>query len=274
MLNSEEQDLLWKFRFYLCSHKKALIKFLKCINWGTPDEAQQALNLLSKWAAMDVEDALELLGPTFKQREVRRYAIGRLAQASDEDLLLYLLQLVQALKYENFDDINGSYNLMFPNLSAATQPSQDGSNVNDQTTNAVDVNRKQRQFSLNPPNLFSGTVQVAPSNISSSSLYGDGVAVPSVGSNVSSNLPNYVNEEMQNYGNFSNLCVFLIQRACRNPTLANYLFWYLSIEVEEQASIRKQHENIHKMYALVRKMFLKVLKNGKSCVNMCSYDKN
>lgn len=33
------------------------------------------------------------------------YAITRLKQAPDEDLVLYLLQLVQALKYENFDDI-------------------------------------------------------------------------------------------------------------------------------------------------------------------------
>lgn len=34
-----------------------------------------------------------------------RYAIVRLKQAPDDDLVLYLLQLVQALKYENFDDI-------------------------------------------------------------------------------------------------------------------------------------------------------------------------
>lgn len=34
-----------------------------------------------------------------------RYAITRLKQAPDDDLVLYLLQLVQALKYENFDDI-------------------------------------------------------------------------------------------------------------------------------------------------------------------------
>lgn len=34
-----------------------------------------------------------------------RYAITRLKQAPDDDLVLYLLQLVQALKYENFDEI-------------------------------------------------------------------------------------------------------------------------------------------------------------------------
>ena len=58
---------------------------------------------------MDVEDALELLSPNFQHPAVRRYAITRLKQAQDDDLLLYLLQLVQALKYENFDDIIESY---------------------------------------------------------------------------------------------------------------------------------------------------------------------
>lgn len=57
---------------------------------------------------MDVEDALELLSPTFKHPVVRRYAISRLKQAPDDDLVLYLLQLVQALKYENFNDIEVS----------------------------------------------------------------------------------------------------------------------------------------------------------------------
>lgn len=61
--------------------------------------------MMQQWAPMDVEDALELLTPNFTHPAVRRYAITRLKQAPDEDLMLYLLQLVQALKYENFDDI-------------------------------------------------------------------------------------------------------------------------------------------------------------------------
>lgn len=104
-LSGEDQDLVWKYRFYLSTHKKALTKFLKCINWETGPEVRQALSLLAQWTPMDVEDALELLSPSFKHPEVRRYAITRLKQAPDEDLMLYLLQLVQALKYENFDFI-------------------------------------------------------------------------------------------------------------------------------------------------------------------------
>lgn len=71
-LTSEEQDLVWKFRFYLSSHEKALTKFLKCINWEIPGEVGQALKLLSQWKPMDVEDALELLSPSFTHPAVRR----------------------------------------------------------------------------------------------------------------------------------------------------------------------------------------------------------
>uniref|UniRef100_A0AAR2IUK6 Phosphatidylinositol 3-kinase catalytic subunit type 3 n=1 Tax=Pygocentrus nattereri TaxID=42514 RepID=A0AAR2IUK6_PYGNA len=106
-LSSEEQDLVWKFRYYLTTQEKALTKFLKCVNWALPQEAKQALELLGKWRPMDVEDSLELLSSQFTNPTVRRYAVARLQQADDEDLLMYLLQLVQALKYENFNDIQG-----------------------------------------------------------------------------------------------------------------------------------------------------------------------
>lgn len=79
---------------------QALAKFVKCVNWQSGPEARQALELVRTWQPMDVEDALELLGPQFGHPAVRRYAVARLRQAHSDDLLLYLLQLVQALKYE------------------------------------------------------------------------------------------------------------------------------------------------------------------------------
>lgn len=57
------------------------------------------------WVPMDIEDALELLSPNYTNPAVRRYAISRLQQAPDNEILLYLLQLVQALKYESFATI-------------------------------------------------------------------------------------------------------------------------------------------------------------------------
>ncbi|KAJ5524750.1 Phosphatidylinositol 3-kinase [Penicillium frequentans] len=103
-LTAEEKDLVWKFRYYLTREKIALTKFVKSVNWRDDGEARQAVEILPKWTDIDVDDALELLGPTFDNPAVRSYAVARLRKADDEELLLYLLQLVQALKYEEHSD--------------------------------------------------------------------------------------------------------------------------------------------------------------------------
>ena len=103
-LTAEEKDLVWRFRYYLTREKKALTKFVKSVNWHDVGEARQAVDILPKWTEIDVDDALELLGPTFDNAAVRSYAVDRLRKADDEELLLYLLQLVQALKYEKSPD--------------------------------------------------------------------------------------------------------------------------------------------------------------------------
>lgn len=99
-LNGEEKDLIWKFRHHLTRDKRALTKFVKSVNWQDHGEARQAVQILPKWTEIDVDDALELLGPTFDNPAVRAYAVDRLRESDDEELLLYLLQLVQALKFE------------------------------------------------------------------------------------------------------------------------------------------------------------------------------
>ena len=99
-LNADEKDLIWKFRHHLTRDKRALTKFVKSVNWQDQSEARQAVQILPKWTEIDVDDALELLGPTFDNQTVRAYAVDRLRKSDDEELLLYLLQLVQALKFE------------------------------------------------------------------------------------------------------------------------------------------------------------------------------
>ncbi|KAI9263703.1 kinase-like domain-containing protein [Sporodiniella umbellata] len=103
-LTSEEKNLIWKFRFYLTRDKRGLTKFLKCVVWTDTTEVRQAVELLPLWVDIDVDDALELLGKEFQNRSVRSYAVQQLKKADDDDLLLYLLQLVQALKFEYYND--------------------------------------------------------------------------------------------------------------------------------------------------------------------------
>lgn len=100
-LSPEEADLVWKFRYHLTRDKRALTKFVKSVNWTDVSESKQAIQVLKQWTDIDVDDALELLGPSFDNSGVRSYAVSRLRKADDEELLLYLLQLVQALKYEH-----------------------------------------------------------------------------------------------------------------------------------------------------------------------------
>ena len=52
--------------------------------WTDPTEVKQATELLSRWTEVDVDDALELLGPTFRNKAVRAYAVERLRKADDE----------------------------------------------------------------------------------------------------------------------------------------------------------------------------------------------
>ncbi|KAJ4355770.1 Phosphatidylinositol (PI) 3-kinase [Didymosphaeria variabile] len=107
-ITTQERDEIWKFRYFLSSRKRALTKFVKCVNWHNEREARQAAPMLDKWAEIDVDDALELLGPQFDHPVVRSYAVERLKKADDDELQLYLLQLVQALKYEASGDRDDS----------------------------------------------------------------------------------------------------------------------------------------------------------------------
>ncbi|XP_037661740.1 phosphatidylinositol 3-kinase catalytic subunit type 3 isoform X1 [Choloepus didactylus] len=230
-LTYEEQDLVWKFRYYLTNQEKALTKFLKCVNWDLPQEAKQALELLGKWKPMDVEDSLELLSSHYTNQTVRRYAVARLRQADDEDLLMYLLQLVQALKYENFDDI------------------KDG----------LEPTKKDSQGSVSECVSNSGinSAESDSSQIISSPL-------PSV----SSPPPASKTKEVSDGENLEqDLCTFLISRACKNSTLANYLYWYVIVECEDQDT-QQRDPKTHEMYLNVMRRFSQALLKGDKSVRV------
>ncbi|PWN29560.1 phosphatidylinositol 3-kinase [Jaminaea rosea] len=109
-LSDKESDLLWTYRFYLTKTPRGLTKFLKAVSWNDQVESRMAVDqVLPLWAgeagtlgAVGIGDVLELLGPSCRMmhKAVRRWAVDRLAERDDEELGLYLLQLVQALKLD------------------------------------------------------------------------------------------------------------------------------------------------------------------------------
>ena len=64
--------------------------------------ASVPVNPASVMKLVTTSAALELLGPNYKDAGLRRYAVVRLSQAEDEDLQLYLLQLVQVCRVGTF----------------------------------------------------------------------------------------------------------------------------------------------------------------------------
>lgn len=60
------------------------------------------MNLLVQWPLLAVEKALELLDYAYADKHVRSFAVRCLESVPDENLSLYLLQLVQAIKHENY----------------------------------------------------------------------------------------------------------------------------------------------------------------------------
>ncbi|KAK7481316.1 hypothetical protein BaRGS_00027396 [Batillaria attramentaria] len=57
------------------------------------------------------------------------------------------------------------------------------------------------------------------------------------------------------------LATFLISRACNNPIVANYFYWYLIVECEDQDS-QPKYEHVRDMYVCVMKRFSLALTRG------------
>ena len=114
-LSPSQRDLIFRFRYFLTDNKKALTKYLLSVNWDSEPEVNEVPVLLNLWstkAPIDISDALKLLGreKAFQRSVVREYAVAVMRKATDDDLRMFLSQLVQALRYDIGIAANGSSN--------------------------------------------------------------------------------------------------------------------------------------------------------------------
>ncbi|XP_066595868.1 phosphatidylinositol 4,5-bisphosphate 3-kinase catalytic subunit delta isoform [Prorops nasuta] len=102
-LHEQERKVMWGLRHH-CLHKIPMLlsKLLHCVEWNDHKEVAEATNLVQQWPKLPVERALELLDYAYADQNVRSFAVQCLKDVSDEDLSLFLIQLVQALKHENY----------------------------------------------------------------------------------------------------------------------------------------------------------------------------
>ncbi|KAK3519109.1 hypothetical protein QTP70_016329 [Hemibagrus guttatus] len=104
--NSSDTHCLKRFREESVRYASNLPQFLRTVDWLKPSAVQDVHWLLSQWEPHDLElpVALELLSVDYTDEKVRRLAVQRLEMMSNEEVLRYLLQLVQTLKVEPYHD--------------------------------------------------------------------------------------------------------------------------------------------------------------------------
>lgn len=130
----DEKELLWKLRSVVCDHyPESLSKLLLVTKWNKREDVVQMVGLLRYWPDLPAIHALELLDYSFPDPAVRAFTVRCLRKLrcthflicwhrhhpdlmgfydfwhissahSDEELLQYLIQLVQVLKYESYLD--------------------------------------------------------------------------------------------------------------------------------------------------------------------------
>ncbi|XP_029995881.1 phosphatidylinositol 4,5-bisphosphate 3-kinase catalytic subunit gamma isoform [Sphaeramia orbicularis] len=97
---------LRRFREESVRYASNLPQFLRSVDWMNRRVVEDVHWLLGNLDAADLDltVALELLSMDFADERVRRLAIERLETLSNDDVLKYLLQLVQTLKVEPYHD--------------------------------------------------------------------------------------------------------------------------------------------------------------------------
>ncbi|CAL8323759.1 unnamed protein product [Lota lota] len=108
-LSPEDKELLWHFRHECMRHPRAYPKLLASVRWGRQEDVQAAHAMLessSAWdsSGLDVGLALQMLDCNYSDAQVRSMAVRKLETLGDDDVLRYLLQLVQAVKFEPYHD--------------------------------------------------------------------------------------------------------------------------------------------------------------------------
>lgn len=102
--NSLGINSLKRFREESVRYASNLPQFLRMVDWLKPSTVQDVHWLLSHWEPDDLElpVALELLSVDYTDEKVRRLAVRRLEMMSNEEVLRYLLQLVQVRRHMEY----------------------------------------------------------------------------------------------------------------------------------------------------------------------------
>nr|KAG5710060.1 hypothetical protein BaRGS_030136 [Batillaria attramentaria] len=103
-LFEQDKELLWLLRYEVRErYPQKLSRLLQVVKWNSHVDVAKMTALLESWPQLPIDYAMELLDSDFPDYHVRKFAVKCLNDAlGDDELSQYLLQLVQALKYETY----------------------------------------------------------------------------------------------------------------------------------------------------------------------------
>ena len=88
----------------------ALSFFLQSVNYSCRETLEESYQLLYMWTTPPPSDVLGLLNYTFPDPKIRAYAVQCMEEFSDEEVALYMLQLVQVVLFEfEFTEFHSSF---------------------------------------------------------------------------------------------------------------------------------------------------------------------
>lgn len=100
LLSEEKRRYLWFYRFYCCNENCSLPLVLGSVPGWDERTVSEAHAILRRWTFSHPLEALGLLTSSFPDQEIRKVAVQQLDTLLNDDLLEYLPQLVQAVKFE------------------------------------------------------------------------------------------------------------------------------------------------------------------------------
>ncbi|XP_071564109.1 phosphatidylinositol 4-phosphate 3-kinase C2 domain-containing subunit beta isoform X3 [Temnothorax nylanderi] len=99
----DEREILWEKRHYLHDRPEALPKVLLAAHswdWACLPDLHASLRI---WSPLPPVQALQLLLPCFPDMKVREMAVDWIRELSNDELVDYLPQLLQAMKHETYE---------------------------------------------------------------------------------------------------------------------------------------------------------------------------
>lgn len=275
-LDNYEKNLIYKFRYYLINdfklnsfslnHSNFINLLLKSINWENENEVMEIKDILN-WLItsnlnISLTNTLELLGPLFKQNTlVRNFAVNILKYFDDDDLVLYLLQLVQALKFDTYEsaDIPLS-NMNNPNNNRNSTNYNNPTNTGNTREDILDyINSLKYNKNSGPGSSLSMETSISNNNYNNTE---DQNTVDDVADGNKDDLAVGFQDEFFE-PSLSPLANFLIYKATSNGKLGNFFYWFISME----SSDTENEFKTHLIFKKILKVFLKKLKEEESNKN-------